>query len=96
MGLDDVAAHGLGDQGRPAGHVELEHGRSDALLDAALADAEVPGDLFRGQALGNIENALQLTRSQAPAKMANPLPYGDRVHDVSRVAALESRSRLSP
>ncbi len=81
-GADDVAAHSLGDQGCASGHVELEHCSGNPLLDATLADAKVPGDLLRGHALGNVENAFKLTGRQAPAQVAFPLANGDGVDDL--------------
>ena len=59
---DNVAAYGFGHCSSPAGNAELEHGIADALLDAAFADADVPGDFLRRESLGNVKKALQFAR----------------------------------
>ena len=99
QGADDLAAHGFGDQGGAAGHVQLEHGRRQALLHGAGRDLKMLGDLFGGEALGNVQQALQFARRQTTAEVAYPCADGDRVHDVfsgSGCIGRNARCRVPP
>ncbi|MNO91308.1 hypothetical protein D3C76_828480 [compost metagenome] len=92
---DDLSAHGFGHGSCSTGGAELQHGVAYALLDTALADAEVSGDFLGGEALGDIEDALQFARRQASAEMAYPCADGDRIHDVlSRLSGAQGFAQL--
>lgn len=95
QGADDLAAHGFGDHGGPPGNLELQHCVTDAFLDSAFADAEVLGDLLGGEALGNVQQALQFARRQATAEVAYPCADGDRVHDVFSGGWLRNGAEIS-